>query len=686
MRNFVNAAPHNYPLGTSDKSGRSLLGTEDPIAQFIPKIYLFAQKGDEVPQLVDRSAATTVFGPNTFDLRSDFATHSTIFANAHLLDRGVAMIQRLIPDDAKDVKSNLTLWIELMAATIPKYARTASGHYQYDVNGDPVPDGTIAGYKVKFVVTHATTAAAYNVIGAHTPVAGDLGAGSMRYPIMDLKYQYYGTDGENVGFRLMPYGGTINDSATTMMEKERAYPFRMAFIRRLTAISSPTYEYNLMGDLEYTFTVKPDAVDPITDLSMYIAEAYDRNYIDLETPYQPKKYGSFETIGVYDDHIATVLGLLHAKESTVLGTYHDFTADVEDIYLVNFVTGTNVNGAPYHTMQFVDDATSIRLGTGTDVFMKGGSNGTMTDEVYNTMVQNELLRYGDVNDPLMDMVINVESTFVDTGFDMTTKMIIPSFTHQRPDTNFILSTYIHGSLPLTKTQESDIAGALYARIALTPESDFFGTPALRGAIIGGSLKIRDKKWRHRVAMSIDFATKVTSAMGAPTGRWDTGVMPDVYPNNKITFGYDISIPYLPLSAKHALWKVGLVWAIPDDRESYLYPHNKTVYNDDTSVLTSFINMFCVCDLNKITNMAWRRTTGNASLTDSELLTQVNRLVDDKVAYRYGGRFVIIPDAQYTKRDRLRGYSWILPIKVYMNNMKTVQVSYIEVYRMSDLEA
>ena len=97
-------------------------------------------------------------------------------------------------------------------------------------------------------------------------------------------------------------------------------------------------------------------------------------------------------------------------------------------------------------------------------------------------------------------------------------------------------------------------------------------------------------------------------------------------------------------------------------------------------------MFCVCDLNKVANMAWRRTTGNASLTDDALLEHVNRLVNEKVAYRYGGRVVIIPEAQYTRRDILRGYSWILPIKVYMNNMKTVQASYIEVFRMSDLEA
>lgn len=687
MRNYVNAAPHNYPLGTSDRSGRVLNDGDNPIAQFIPKLYTFAQRGDEVEQLVDRLSAISVFGDKTFDLRSPYATHTTVFANAHFLRRGVAMVKRLIPDDAKTLKSNLTLWIEIMPATIDDYQRNSIGHIVYDlVTGNPVVTGTVAGYKVKFVVTSASTPLEFSQIGMRTPVVGDMGATSMRYPIMDMVYRNYGKDGDDVGFRLMPYGGTRNDTATSLMKNERAYPLRMAFIRRTDPIRSPSPYYNLMGDLEYSFSVKPDAVDPLTDLSVYLSEAYERNYIDLETPLQPKQYGLFDNFSLYDDNIETVLGLLHGVEAPQIQPYHDFTSSVDDIYLLNFVTATNVNGAPYRAIQFVDDATSIRLGINTNVFMRNGLDGTLDDDTFNTLVQNELLRYGDINDSIMDMVVNVESTFVDTGFNMATKMLVPTFIHQRPDTNFILSTHIHGAGPLTKTQESDIAGALHARAALAPESDYFGTPALRGAIVGGSIRVTDKKWRHRVAMSIDFALKATVCMGASTGRWDAGSMLDVYPFNRVTFGFDISIPYLPLAAKHKLWDVGLIWAIPDDRDSYIYPHAKTVYTDDTSVLTSFINMFCVCDLNKVANMAWRRTTGNASLTDDALLEHVNRLVNEKVAYRYGGRVVIIPEAQYTRRDILRGYSWILPIKVYMNNMKTVQASYIEVFRMSDLEA
>jgi hypothetical protein len=46
--------------------------------------------------------------------------------------------------------------------------------------------------------------------------------------------------------------------------------------------------------------------------------------------------------------------------------------------------------------------------------------------------------------------------------------------------------------------------------------------------------------------------------------------------------------------------------------------------------------------------------------------------------------VIIPDTYFTAADLARGYSWSLNIKLYANNMKTVQTLQISAYRMEDL--
>jgi hypothetical protein len=120
--------------------------------------------------------------------------------------------------------------------------------------------------------------------------------------------------------------------------------------------------------------------------------------------------------------------------------------------------------------------------------------------------------------------------------------------------------------------------------------------------------------------------------------------------------------------------------------SFFFPALKTIYDNDTSILNSFNNMMAIAYLNKITDACWREYSGVDHLTNAQLVDRVNGFVNKRVKGIFDNRFVIKPVAQITDIDKLRGFSWTLPVKIYGPNMKTVMTSYIQSYRLDNLKA
>ena len=90
-------------------------------------------------------------------------------------------------------------------------------------------------------------------------------------------------------------------------------------------------------------------------------------------------------------------------------------------------------------------------------------------------------------------------------------------------------------------------------------------------------------------------------------------------------------------------------------------------------------------LHRILNAAWREFTGTISYTNNQLIERINNFILAKVKDKFGNLFVIIPETYITEQDALRGYSITVKVNIYANNMKTVHVSYVESFRMEDLE-
>ena len=688
---IVNAAPMVSELGTQDLSTRQLPRVPEAIPQHLPKFFLFAQKGPVEPLLVSGAELVNAFGINTFDPRGKYFNHSTAFVNGVNSLGNAMMIKRVIPADAGP-KSSLIVWLDVLPTTVDVYTRNSDGSIKLDSLGDPIVASTTPGYKVKYIVTNHPTVADAQNFGQLTIVPGDqvdnnTDIQSQRYPLFELELSSEGEDGNLAGIRFWaPTTATESSMPNKMMSTYSAYPYYISVIRRPDALSSPVQVATLFGEQKMMVTLKPGTIDPMTGQQLFLGDTFVQAYQNLSDPLYPKVYGDFGRMKVYSNNIDTLQTMFHAAEVPFINQYSDFTADPAQKYLYNILSGVTSSNTPYNSLIFVDAPNSTRFSDYTNVYASGGSDGTMTDDAFAQLVTQEMNAYLDPNDPVQEKAVNVESIFYDTGFPIATKMALMNSIAVRKDTAVILGVYdVNGPL-LTASEENSIAISLRTRLQMFPESDYFGTPVLRGMIVGRSGQIRNSVFTKHVPLTYEVAMKCAAYMGASDGRWKSGSNFDGAPGSIVSYMTDISITWVPVSVRNRNWDVGLNWVQAFDRTSYFFPAFKTVYADDTSVLNSLSTMLAVGQLNKIANETWRVFSGVDHLTNAQLVKQTNDYFTSRVKNRFDGKFVIVPDAQITDMDNLRGFSWTMPIRLYANNMKTVLTTYVQAYRMSDLNA
>lgn len=687
---IINAAPMVIERGTQDLSTRTLPRVPESIPQHLAKFFIFARKGDGKPQLVSGVERDNVFGTESFNLRGKYANHSTVFSNLVNAEGNAQILQRLIPHDAGP-EANLIAWLDVLPTVVDLYERNSDGSIKLDLAGTPIITGTTNGYKVKWVITHRSSVSSMADFGTATVMPGDqvdqlTSTQSERYPIFELKASSVGEYGNLSGIRLWaPTVGPAQALPTKMMAEEMAYPYFISVIRKATATSTPALVETIFGERRVLVTFKPDVIDPLTDKELYIGDTFINSYQNVTDDRYPKLHGDFGTLHVYNSNIETLTGLFHAAEAPYIDQFSDIKTDAVTKHLFNFVSGVSSFNVPYHSFVFVDNNNSTRFSELTNIYAAGSSDGTMNDTVHAQLVEEAMAAYLDPNNEVQDLAYNVESIIYDTGFPLSTKYSLCNFIAQRKDTFTALGTHTVGDRILDASEEHSIAIALRTRLQMYPESDFFGTPVMRGMIIGRSGKLRNSQYTKHLPLTAEIAIKSARFMGAGNGRWKDGQHFDGAPGSIVENMYDININWVSASVRNRNWDVGLNFVLRYDRSSYFFPALKTVYENNTSVLNSYFTAMAICQLNKISHAAWREFTGTSGLTNAQLIERVNEFVNKRTQNRFADRFVIVPDAQITDADLVRGFSWTLPIKIYANNLMSLMITHVQAYRMEDLQ-
>ena len=711
---IVNAAPFINLLGTQDLSTRPLVREPINVPTHLPKFYIYAKKGPLTPQLCVGDSRSILYGEESFDLRQKWANHATVFANAVNAEGNSCMLQRVIPTDAGP-EANLMLSLDVLKTKVDDYERNSDGSVKTDTNGDPVVKGQIDGYKVKWVVSNVGTVTdMQDKYGKRTVTAGTqtwvdnvtnpgnpITVTSELYPIMDLKMSYIGEDGNLTGVRIWsPNSTTGGGFDQRIVSQEKVYPFRIAVIRRNPKTGTARVQENIFGEQSVLTTFKPGALNPITDQQISFTENFLNAYRNVDDPRYPPLIGEFGDVFVYQANIDKVLTDFYKAEkeyvdnpsNNPLDINHDFptTAGVvdEDKWLFNMFTGSSLEAYPYHTFQ-IDNGTGANAGVPlsefTNLYAGGSSDGTMSDANFAKLVEEKVIEYRDANAQVQNTALNVESIIYDSGFPLETKYALCSFIAVRKDTFVALGTHEVGGQKLTASEDNSLAIALRTRLQFYPESDYFGTPVMRGMIMGRSGKLRSSQFKERISPLIEIAIKSARYMGAGNGIWKAGKNFDGAPGSILDYVYDISVPYTPVSVRNRDWDAGLNWVQSYDLRSEFIPAMKTVYNDDTSVLNSYLTAMAICEINKICERAWRYFSGVSYLTNGQLAQRVDNFIREAVQGKFDDRFIIEPETYYTNADEQRGYSWTTRVKIYAANMKTVMTSYVQAHRIEDYQ-
>ncbi len=695
MADMLNAAPMVIDQGTRDMSARTVTGGVLSVPQHLPKFYIFSEKGPVGPSYLDLDSATLtqVYGDATFDVNQKYYTHQTVFLQGVAKKGNNCVIQRLVAPDASD-RSNIALYLDVLPTQVPLYRKNSDGSLQLDHNGAPMTETdsggraiTVSGYKVAWVTDYSSVPVGEyqrGMLSQREGIQVDGETQSTQFPIFEFAASDPGEFGQKLAVRLQ--AALQTDQApfpTSLLADGKQYPYYFGMTKVVDTVTGKTAPVlNSFGAQTTKFSLKSKGIDPTSGAVIDINKTVGAQYIGLSVDQATGLGDAF----VYQGNLEDVLDMLYSAEMNISDEYRDVEINNSEnnLYAFNVVSFTSSNGSPYQAIKLVDLENSVRLTKNTNLFLNGSSDGTITEDLLDSLVIADMDSYNTSLHEYNDLALHPESIVYDTGFGLQAKKALVKFISHRKDTYVATSTYAHNAPAATLAEQYSAAIALMTIFELYPESATFGTPVMRGLVVAGSGELINSQYTKRVPVLYEVALKAAAYMGAKNGAWKNGYCFDRAPLSILTELKSVDVTWVPTSTRNTLWSTGLNFVLNYDQRSQFFPALQTVYNDDTSVLNSFFTTVAIGYLNKIQHAAWREFSGSISLTPAQLEDEVNNFVTGRVKDKFDGKFVVIPAATVTELDKARGYSWTLPIKIYANNMKTVMTANIEAYRMSDL--
>jgi hypothetical protein len=672
-----NAAPRPILTGFKDESGRALPVVREAIPQHLPLLYLQTQRGPLTPQLVAGRDMLTMFGTSSFEERSKYFSHQTMVATTCNGNGNVVMIKRVIAANA--AKASLVLYVEIVADDLPAYSRESDGEVIRDASGAKVLSGsTIDGYRLAWSV--APLADVDNLRGEFKSVgtlAGRTGEVAQRYPVMAFRMGY-GEYGNNVGVRLsFPGPATAMPTDTSVIESQRAMIYRGQYVEREDEFSLPRIQSSLNAEQYVEFALKENVINPKTDMDLGISRLMDDyQAIDPSTGFMPV-YGPVEAMYVYQENIDEIVTTIFAKEELAN------PGGVADKWMINIMSALDYNGIDHYALQI--DTSSLDMNEDTTHYGIGGSDGDVDEATLDTLVRAECLyNWENIDYPLVDTARFPFSILYDSGFSLETKKAVIGTIGYRKEISVGACTQDVLEKANSISEETSIMTALRAYARLLPESTLWGTPVTRVTVLGHTGDKLYSKYKRQVPLLMELVEKRSKYMGAGEGKMKTQFAYDVSPYNRVETMINVNHPWKPDRVRSKDWELGLNWVQHADRSQLFFPALQTVYDDDTSVLNSDINMLICVDVAKQSEEVWRRMTGNTTLTNAQFIDKCNAELLKLVEGRYDNRVVIVPNTYFTEADEARGYSWTMDVAVYMNNMRTVGVLNVITRRRSDL--
>ena len=660
-----NGSPMAVFYGADDRSIPPLVLTPVQKSIHLPLSFTFSSRGDhENAYVVAGDNLFSMYGRDVLNYDSKYTTINTPFMKMFNELANPQMVQRLVADDAE--WATLRIYAEVFTGKVPTYERLPNGEYKYDATGKKIKTGEVSGLNVIWRVAPFTADAPIRqgktFAGTKTNIDGTK---STIYPIIDMPASFIGAGGSDFGFQLScPNAKSAVRVDPSVSQAMGARVYHIQFNERLTENDSGTPVKTRNGATFVPVAFKKGAYyQPLRqhyDFRRNLIKSY-RNM--NPAPGMVPDLGPVKDFYVYDSNLETVL----TAAAAVAGTEY-----VAEPYMVDIFSGLDVYGNPYNGLVVDNGTEGGELFTESHThYLKDGSDGTMNNAVFDELVQREMLAFGVGKVNYLNMQKYPCSFIWDAGYTTDTKEALCNFMGRRPDTITVLSTHVYDEGANNQATEDSMKVALAAMLRAFPESIRYGTPAMRGAVVGHSMLLNDESYGERVPLTYSLAKFMARYAGSQIGKFRSEFRFDRGELAIIEDGYDINLPYKTGEAYEGDWDAGLINIRSFDQYRYMFSAARTIYPYSSSVLVGLLPATVIGDLERVCGDVWAETAGSQSLTEGQLEKLVTDKINTKIIGKYDNVTNPVPRAFHTEEDRSNGNTISVEVTVPASPTHTI---------------
>lgn len=661
-----NGAPAALYYKTDDQSVLPLVQEPVTVPIHLPLTFTFASRGDhEDAYLVAGDSAFAMYGNDVFDYDTSFATFNTPFAKLFNENANPQLMQRLVPDDAE--RATLRFYVEVVTENVDIWQRDEFGDVMYDANGKKISTGTLPGVRLIWRKSAFPVGFGHKLGAVYQGTLKNLDGSSSRiYPILDLPCAWYGKAGSNIGAYLScPNAKSENpiDPQMITMLGSRVYTLRWG--ERATEADSPVYLRTTSGATSVDFSFKQKAFyKPLQqnfDYRQVVLKAYRNMNPGL---------GLVPTLGPVKDFY-----VYEANLKLVMGAVAQATGKPDLIanpYLTDVFSGMDPYGISYDGVIIDDGANGGEIMNEDHIhYMLGGSDGTTDAATFDMLVRREMEVFGEGKVNYLNMQRYPCKFLWDSGFSVETKKVMTRFMGVRPDTITMLTTHAYDQGINDLAAETSMSIALASYLRAFPESTRYGTPAIRGAVVGHSYYLNDTSWTERVPCIYTLAKFMSRYAGSGEGRFNATYRFDRGELAIVDDGYDINLTYKTPDAYANDWDYGLITIRSFDTNRFMFSAARSIYSNDRSVCAGLLTATVIADCEQVAGRVWAEMTGAQTLTEGQLEKMYEDKIIQKTTNKYDTVATITADAYHTEVDRANGYSCTVDIGLAGNKMHTV---------------
>lgn len=345
-----------------------------------------------------------------------------------------------------------------------------------------------------------------------------------------------------------------------------------------------------------------------------------------------------------------------------------------------------------NTTSYDEQDERVILDQDIDIFLTGGSDGeldTATEKERDDFADRFMYRFLKlyVNPKIVDKFRYPMTHIYDMGYSMTTKYAMLDFLDTRDDVAVELSTQVLFPSKWATGFERDIklndqakdiqdGMVLRERALLMRESVLKGTDCMRASIYPQAGKPVAATWTKPVPFS--FWSAIQHAKYGNTDQMSVQEprgLPYSYNELFKTWNWTNYSELL----KEKTWNAGLNYCQYADMTRIFYPALRTVYREETSVLTDQWVVDALVYTKHECRKAWARFSGR---NDSQAILEaaIKTYLEGKLAYLYNGKYDFVVTVYKTEEEQKLGYVEHVKLKlIFPATMRVINFD-IEVNR------